>query len=73
MKKVNKFYQTDKIFNSKPVPGARQGIQALRDMGYRLIIVTARKEDYEEESWKWVEQHFAGLCRFRSHRPSNSG
>jgi hypothetical protein len=62
MKKVDQFYQTDKIFKSKPVPGAREGIQALRDMGYRLIIVTARKEDYEDDSWKWVEQHFTGLC-----------
>lgn len=64
MKKVDEFYQTDRLFTTSPVPGAREGIQALRDMGYRLIIVTARKEDYEDESWKWVEQHFPGLCSF---------
>jgi len=64
MTKVAQFYQTDKIFNADPVPGAREGVQALRDMGYRLIIVTARMEDHEDESWKWVERHFAGLCCF---------
>lgn len=64
MKKVDQFYQADRIFNSKPVPGAREGVQVLRDMGYRLVIVTARKEDHEDESWKWVERHFAGWCSF---------
>jgi phosphoglycolate phosphatase-like HAD superfamily hydrolase len=62
MAKVDQFYGTDRIFNTKPVPGAREGVQALRDLGYRLIIVTARKEDFEDQSWKWVEQHFPGLC-----------
>jgi phosphoglycolate phosphatase-like HAD superfamily hydrolase len=71
MQKVDQFYQTDKIFKSKPVPGAREGVQALRDMGYRLIIVTARMEDHEDESWKWVEQHFPGLCSFPFTSSSN--
>jgi len=59
--KVEKFYETPLIFNTKPVPGAYEGVQALQDMGYRLIIVTARTQDNADESWVWVNQHFPGL------------
>ncbi|KAJ8457468.1 hypothetical protein ONZ45_g18301 [Pleurotus djamor] len=59
--KVKQFYTTDRIHQAQPVPGAREGIQTLRDMGYRLIIVTARTSDVAEPSWKWVDQHFPGL------------
>ncbi|KII93688.1 hypothetical protein PLICRDRAFT_35907 [Plicaturopsis crispa FD-325 SS-3] len=59
--KVTEFYATGSINNAPPVPGAREGIQALRDMGYRLIIVTARSKDVSDESWEWVSKHFPGL------------
>ncbi|KAG7097784.1 hypothetical protein E1B28_005103 [Marasmius oreades] len=41
--------------------GAREGIQALRDTGFRLIIVTARSRDVQEDGWKWVDKWFHGL------------
>ncbi|KAG6814040.1 hypothetical protein H0H92_003890 [Tricholoma furcatifolium] len=59
--KVKDFYATDLIYRTKVVPGAREGVQALRDMGFRLIIVTARTEDNADESWEWVSKHFPGL------------
>ncbi|KAF8058263.1 hypothetical protein FPV67DRAFT_1524691 [Lyophyllum atratum] len=59
--KVKDFYSTDLIFNTKVVPGAREGVQSLRDMGFRLIIVTARTEDNADGSWEWVNKHFPGL------------
>jgi len=43
------------------VPGAREGVQALHNMGYRLIIVTARLRKTHKGSWKWVDHHFPGL------------
>lgn len=43
-----------------PIPGAREGIQTLKDMGFRLVIVTARQEDKADESWNWVTKHFPG-------------
>ncbi|KAJ7596733.1 hypothetical protein C8J56DRAFT_771367 [Mycena floridula] len=58
--KVKAFYATDRIFQAKPVPGAREGIETLRELGYRLIIVTARSPDTRENSWNWVERHFPG-------------
>ncbi|KIK07409.1 hypothetical protein K443DRAFT_129090 [Laccaria amethystina LaAM-08-1] len=59
--KVKEFYMTDRIYQAKPVPGAKEGVQTLRELGYRLIIVTARAEDHADESWKWVDQHFPGI------------
>lgn len=63
MEKVAKFYSTNRMYNARPVPGAREGLQTLNDMGYRIIVVTARTEDEADKSWKWVEKHFPGeLC-----------
>ena len=58
--KVTDFYKTDKIYQAVPVPGAREGVQTLKDIGFRLIIVTAREETRANESWKWVIKHFPG-------------
>jgi len=63
---VGDFYKTDRIYHTALVPGAREGIQALKDMGFRLVIVTARPED-ADRSWKWVSKHFPGLSS-PSHR-----
>ncbi|KAG7098923.1 hypothetical protein E1B28_000818 [Marasmius oreades] len=58
--KVKDFYATQRIYDAQPVAGAREGVQALRDMGFRLIIVTARSRDVQEDSWKWVDKWFHG-------------
>jgi hypothetical protein len=58
--KVKEFYSTDTIFRVQPVPGALEGIACLREMGYKLIIVTARTQDNKDQSWNWVNQHFPG-------------
>ncbi|KAJ7456574.1 hypothetical protein FB451DRAFT_1407269 [Mycena latifolia] len=58
--KVKEFYSTDAIFQAIPVPDAREGVQALRDMGYSLVIVTARTPDVADASWEWVEKYFPG-------------
>ncbi|KAG6844335.1 hypothetical protein H0H87_007693 [Tephrocybe sp. NHM501043] len=59
--KVKEFYATDRIFNTNIVTGSREGVQALKIMGFRLVIVTARTEDNADESWEWVNKHFPGL------------
>ncbi|KZP32280.1 hypothetical protein FIBSPDRAFT_1036915 [Athelia psychrophila] len=59
--KVNAFYAGTYIHRARPVPGAREGIQALRDLGYRLIIVTARLKAIRDASWDWIEENFPGL------------
>ncbi|KAJ6574629.1 hypothetical protein B0H19DRAFT_1124995 [Mycena capillaripes] len=59
--KMKEFNSTDKIFQAVPVPGAREGVQALRDMGYKLVIVTARTAEVADASWEWVERYFPGI------------
>ncbi|KAJ7814109.1 hypothetical protein B0H14DRAFT_2850873 [Mycena olivaceomarginata] len=59
--KVAEFYRTDSIFHAIPVPGAREGIQSLKDMGYKLVIVTARTAEVADASWEWVEKYFPGM------------
>ncbi|KAG7450155.1 uncharacterized protein BT62DRAFT_927464 [Guyanagaster necrorhizus] len=59
--KVKAFYQTPRIFQADPVPGAREGTLSLKDMGFKLIIVTARAPDTADESWMWVNKHFPGV------------
>ncbi|EGN92424.1 hypothetical protein SERLA73DRAFT_99345 [Serpula lacrymans var. lacrymans S7.3] len=49
------------LHTALPVPGAREGVQALRDAGFRLVIVTARSGTVRDGSWKWVEKWFGGL------------
>ncbi|KAI6005117.1 hypothetical protein F5J12DRAFT_834830 [Pisolithus orientalis] len=59
--KVREFYQTGWIEHVPLVSGAKEGVEALRRMGYRLIIVTARNKEVEHASWKWVNRHFGDL------------
>ncbi|KAK0208395.1 hypothetical protein DFS33DRAFT_1411819 [Desarmillaria ectypa] len=53
--KIKEFYQTPRIFQANPVPGAREGTLSLKDMGFKLIIVTARAPDTADESWTWFK------------------
>lgn len=58
--KVKEFYASGQMAQAQPVPGAREGVEALRALGYRLIIVTARGKDSHADSWAWVERWFPG-------------
>jgi phosphoglycolate phosphatase-like HAD superfamily hydrolase len=64
MRKVEEFYASGIIHQARPVPGAREGVQALKDLGYRLIIVTARTKDVQDESWAWVDKHYPSVSIF---------
>jgi hypothetical protein len=44
----------------KPVPGALEGVRALNNMGFQLVVVTAREMHRRDESWKWLDRHFPG-------------
>ncbi|KIK99784.1 hypothetical protein PAXRUDRAFT_822400 [Paxillus rubicundulus Ve08.2h10] len=58
--KVRDFYKTDWISNALPVDGAQRGVQALRKLGYRLFIVTARSQHVHDASSEWVQRYFDG-------------
>ncbi|KAL4068306.1 hypothetical protein V8B97DRAFT_1918793 [Scleroderma yunnanense] len=56
--KVREFYKTNWIEHVRPVPGAKEGVETLRQLGYRLVIVTARNKNVEHASWEWAKRHF---------------
>ena len=61
MDKVNKFYDTDQLKDADPVPGSLDALNYLREMGYGLVIVTARTLAYELNSTvTWLDKHFNG-------------
>lgn len=56
---MKQFYATD-LMKPIPIPGALEGAQALRKMGYKLAIVTARHTNEVERSQAWLDQYFPG-------------
>ena len=61
MDKVNEFYDTDQLKHADPVSGSLNALNHLREMGYRLIIVTARTVSYElNNTVTWLDKHFNG-------------
>ena len=47
------------MMDPKPVPGALEGLIALRTLGYKLCIVTARHEKEQTETDRWLNKYFA--------------
>ncbi|KAH0838550.1 hypothetical protein J3R83DRAFT_6869 [Lanmaoa asiatica] len=59
-RKVRDFYATDWVSSILPIEGAQEGTAALRRLGYRLVIITARNEHVRDASWEWTQRHFPG-------------
>jgi len=53
-------FLSDRLLSILPVPGAREGVQELRNMGYRLVVVTAREKQHAALSCRWLNLHFFG-------------
>jgi len=57
---VEHYYSTDRIDHALPIPDALDGVKRLKEMGFKLVVVTARTSKYRERSLTWVESHFPG-------------
>ena len=55
-----KIYYATSIMTPKPVPGALEGVKALKEMGYKLVIVTARHKEEQELTNEWLQQNYPG-------------
>ncbi|KAH8120464.1 hypothetical protein DFH11DRAFT_1560172 [Phellopilus nigrolimitatus] len=53
-----KIYYATSIMTPKPVLGALEGVQALRDMGFKLVIITARHAEEQKLTQKWLDQYY---------------
>jgi hypothetical protein len=58
--KVKDLYATGKIYNAVPIEGSQEGVRRLRDLGYCLVVVTAREPSEMEDSRRWLSEHFNG-------------
>lgn len=59
--KVEEFWKTNYIEIVPPVEGAPEGIKKLRELGFRLIVVTARQRREMDRGKTWLEEHFPGM------------
>ncbi|WVQ82411.1 hypothetical protein IAT38_004539 [Cryptococcus sp. DSM 104549] len=66
---VGKLYKSGLYMRAAPVPGAKEALQKLKALGYRLIIITARSESQRTGTEDWIaaympdifdEIHFTG-------------
>ncbi len=46
--------------NVKEVPGAKEALETLKGMGYRLILVTHRDPPDEPMARKWLAEKYPG-------------
>jgi len=60
-KKVEEFYKTPMLYEAPPVPGALEGVQALKELGFRLVIVTARQQQELPRTEEWIDKHYPGI------------
>lgn len=60
-KKVEDFYLTDRLDKALPIEGALEGLQTLRELGFRFVVITARQAREMDRSWKWIEKNYPGV------------
>ena len=54
---MTEFYKTD-LMNPVPVPGALEGLRKLQEMGYQLVLVTARHVTEEDNTKLWLDHYY---------------
>jgi len=64
MRKVREFYASSEFRYAPLVEGATEGVRALRQLGFRLVIVTARSKNMTELTENLVRTHFPGASNF---------
>ncbi|KAL1413597.1 hypothetical protein Q8F55_001372 [Vanrija albida] len=58
---VGQLYRAGLMERPTPIPGAKEGLQRLKDLGYTLIIITARSEVQREGTEQWIADHLPDL------------
>ena len=59
-RKVEEYYKTNRLDNALPIPDALDGVKRLKEMGFKLVVITARTIREQERSLAWVDRHFPG-------------
>ena len=59
-RKVEEYYASNRIDNALPIPDALDGVKRLKEMGFKLVVITARTIRERERSLAWVDRYFPG-------------
>ncbi|KAI0728549.1 hypothetical protein C8Q72DRAFT_779596 [Fomitopsis betulina] len=60
-RKVDEFYATPRLYEAPPIEGALAGVKALKELGYRLVLVTARQVRELPRTKEWVDKYYTGI------------
>ncbi|PCH33341.1 hypothetical protein WOLCODRAFT_135069 [Wolfiporia cocos MD-104 SS10] len=60
-RKVEEFYKTPRLYEAPPIEGALEGLKALKEMGFRLVLVTARQIRELPQTEEWMDKHYSGI------------
>jgi hypothetical protein len=58
--KVGEFYASGALRHTHPMPGAKNAVETLVEMGFQFVVVTAREAHTKEETICWLDKHFDG-------------
>ncbi|CAE6515248.1 unnamed protein product [Rhizoctonia solani] len=61
LNKVREFSKSEHFANTPPVEGAIEGAKALKNLGYRLEIVTARALRHQHGTEMWLAKYLPGV------------
>jgi 5'(3')-deoxyribonucleotidase len=61
VQKVREFIKSEYFLNILPVPGACEALLYLKQLGYKLFIVTGREDYTKEITQAWIQKHFSGI------------
>lgn len=60
-RKVEEFYETDRLDKALPISGALEGLKKLKELGFRIVVVTARQKRELDRSVRWIEKHYPNI------------
>ena len=58
--KLQAFFNSISYLGCEPVAHASEGLVALKALGYRLKVVTARNYDHRAETYEWLDIYLPG-------------
>lgn len=58
VQKFNIYHGSDDFRNVKPMPHAAEGLAGLKELGFRLVVLTARSHEYEDVTHAWIREYF---------------
>jgi uncharacterized HAD superfamily protein len=61
IKKVDQFFATDQLKEISPMAGSIKAIEALKELGHDLYIITGRSSNDIAQTERWIKYHFSNI------------